>query len=159
MLAPRSVKRKIANSSAADRFPALPNSQKTEDDVLAKDLVELPASNDQGEDLNGSHLSANMSATCSSSTLGRGSENNMGFLKEIEKPDPSTSANTVSDPDKEMLTLLRWTIEECFSDWALSCQYPELFRKIGLSSTNCEHTRSCTAVIPLNSVDMLYASY
>lgn len=137
MLAPRAVKRKTANKlSSGPVTPVTPASDGETETTTAR-----AASADEKK------VADEVVAEAGAASSGNGgslSANHTGG--EVEAGQPAGSRDTVDSTEErakqkqetERLSLLRFTLEECLSDWGLSSQHPELLKKIGLSETGCE---------------------
>lgn len=148
MLAPRAVKRKtaakaalapaaVAGSTTADKAVAGTEAADTgtafittalgvqdvktaQAAVVISDIAEQPS-----EDLALASKAQDTEPVASTSQL---------------QPDPAEQKK--KKQEQERLLLLRFIIEECLSDWGLSCQHPELLRKLENSTTGCKRTLS-----------------
>lgn len=141
MLAPRAVKRKTAAEAGPTPAELMPiDKAETGIDDSHTSLGETEASCSEQE--NG-QLGANVSPEISTA---RQSPEATEAITVAEDAEPVASTSQLQpDPgqekkkkqERERLSLLRFTLEECLSDWGISCQHPELLKKLENSQTGC----------------------
>lgn len=147
MLAPRAVKRKISAkathsaevSNAASTSAAAEGASTGEASsggINVEQAVDSPASDGKDTEVIGQSagIAENKIDTEEATAIASTSESQHGGEKDKK-----------NRKEQERLNLLRFTVEECLSDWGLSCLHPELLQILKDSTTGCENVLPRTA--------------
>lgn len=136
MLAPRAVKRK--NDTSETNGASATAVTENEPDVGSN--IETPASKKakiDDSEASSAVVTDGTNQTEATEEVSATDANETNTSETKDGQEATEDAGKVNKEEAKRLALLKWQIEECLSDWALSCQHPELFRKIGLSMDGC----------------------
>lgn len=138
MLAPRVVKRKTAAKPTAAATTATADKAVSEGEPAGANgeaEASSPAPHHGTPDLeNQLEASTVMAATNVEASAESEAAEPIASTSQLQ-PDPEDQQRDILE--MERLDTLRFTIEECLSDWGLSCQHPELLKKLEASETGC----------------------
>lgn len=142
MLAPRAVKRKVT-AKAAHATGLSDSGVSTPSAGDAEDTDEAGAANAKSSAILDGYQAVDSPANGLKDS--KDEEQCTGAAEskidnEQAKSVASTSESKKDRKEQERLNLLRFTVEECLSDWGLSCLHPELLQTCKDSKTGCMYT-------------------
>jgi hypothetical protein len=138
MLAPRAVKRKAGAKTTSNGAATSSVEKDAASATLEVNIGGDDSQNGSIEEVGGTtDVGASAAATEPIDVQKPIDENVDSVATTLEQPEASRVSK--EDNDKaDRLNLLRYTIEECLSDWGLSAHHPELREKLASSKTGCE---------------------